>query len=234
MFLNIYILIVDYVYICIKCFLTFNILIVCYVLFVLNVSWHLILIVHYVLFVLNVSCSCPSVRLRVSFCLFARCLLSFFSPFEFPGARRPFLFILSLCWVIFSRLCICYLSFVQFLLFIYWLILRSSRLFVAVSLLTNVLWLCGFVTYVYTIRRKRSWVWCLSRARVDDDNSVFGCRFSRLTGWRRLCVGVVFDINLCVVYCWHCRVCWCVLFYVLFINSFSGYIPILRFLFFSP
>ena len=143
---------------------------------------------------------CPSVRLRVSFCLFARCLLSFFSPFEFPGARRPFLFILSLCWVIFFCLCICCLSFVQFLLFIYWLILRSSRLFVAVSRSTNVLWLCGFVTYVYIIWRKRGWIRCGARAWVDDDNSVSGCRFSRLTGWRRLFVGVVFDINrLCCV-----------------------------------
>ena len=56
---------------------------------------------------------------RVSFCLFARCLLSFFSSFEFPGARRPFLFALSLCWVIFSRLCVCYLTFIRFFYYLF-------------------------------------------------------------------------------------------------------------------
>ena len=158
------------------------------------------LIVCYVLFVLNVFSF-------VSVCAFARQFLSvrsvsfvFFLSVWISRCASAIFLALSLCWVIFSRLCVCYLSFVRFLLFIYWLILRSSRLFVAVSRSTNVLWLCGFVTYVYIIWRKRGWIRCGARAWVDDDNSVSGCRFPRLTGWRRLFVGVVFDINrLCCV-----------------------------------
>ena len=174
---------------------------------------------------------------RVRLCVCASvfvCSLDVFCLFSFrlnpPGARRPFFFALSLRWVIFFRLCVCYLFFVRFLLFIYWLVLRSSRLLV-LSLVRPMFYGCVDLSLTFIWFGGREAEYDVVPVRELMIMTPFPDAASRVWLVGAACVWVLWLILIiCVAYCWHCRVCWWAFrFYVLFMISCSGYIPVFTF-----
>ena len=184
MFLNIWFLIIYYVLICFKCFLFVSV--------------------------------CAFARQFLSVRSMSFVFFSF--RLNFPVRVGHFsLLYLSAEWYFLVCAFAIFSSFAFYYLFINWFCVRLVSLVLSlvwtmfygcvdlvITCVSSCLWLSILLsfllffvlfTYIYMIRRKSRRVWPSACARIDNDYPVLGCRFSGLTGWRRLCVGVVVDFN---------------------------------------